>query len=80
MSRIGGACQLRCWSCLMPSAIELMLPRRIYVEGTRVYADMPDGRLLVMNPEVAVALGKLFSDAGTEALIAKFSGGSQPPT
>lgn len=44
-------------------------PRKVWVDDGHVFVEGHDGRLLSMTPEVAIKLGRMISDAGTESLI-----------
>ncbi len=44
-------------------------PRKVWVDDGHVFVEGHDGRVLSMTPEVAIKLGRMISDAGTQSLI-----------
>ncbi len=44
-------------------------PRRVWVEDGHVFIEGYDGDVIWMTPEVAIAMGRMLSEAGTDALI-----------
>lgn len=50
-------------------------PRRVWVDDGHVMIEGHDGAILTMTPEVAIHLGRLLSDTGTESLINKVMDG-----
>lgn len=46
-------------------------PRRVWVDDGHVMIEGHDGTILTMTPEVAIHLGRLLSETGTESLINK---------
>jgi hypothetical protein len=55
-------------------------PRRVWVDDGHVYIEGHDGALLVMTPEVAIALGRKLENAGTESFINKVMDGDAVPS
>jgi len=43
--------------------------RKVWVEDGHVFVDGHDGVTISMDPEVAIAMGRLLNEAGTDALI-----------
>lgn len=46
-------------------------PRRVWVEDGHVFVEGYDGEIISMTPEIAIAMGRSLSGAGTDALINK---------
>lgn len=46
-------------------------PRRVWVEDGHVFVEGHDGTMLVMTPDVAIAMGRMLGEAGAESLINK---------
>lgn len=44
-------------------------PRRMWVEDGHVFVEDYDGEILSMTPEVAIEMGRMLADFGTESLI-----------
>lgn len=44
-------------------------PRRVWVEDGHVFVAGHDGDVIWMTPEVAIAMGRLLGEAGTDSLI-----------
>lgn len=44
-------------------------PRRVWVEDGHVLVEGYDGRIITMTPEVAIKMGRMIGEAGTESLI-----------
>jgi hypothetical protein len=55
-------------------------PRGVWVDDGHVYIEGHDGALLVMTPEVAIALGRKLENAGTESFINKVMDGDAIPS
>jgi|UniRef100_UPI0035CC61BB hypothetical protein len=60
-------------------------PRQVWVEDGHVLVEGYDGKIVSMTPEVAIDLGRMISEAGTESLINKVleksaaTSGGDPP-
>lgn len=44
-------------------------PRRVWVEDGHIFVEEQHGDIVSLTPEAAIALGRLLSEAGTDALI-----------
>lgn len=44
-------------------------PRRVWVEDGHVFVQGYDGTIISMTPEVAIEMGRLLSQAGSDSLI-----------
>lgn len=44
-------------------------PRHVWVEDGHVLVESYDGKVVSMTPEVAINLGRMIGEAGTESLI-----------
>ena len=44
-------------------------PRRVWVEDGHVFAEGHDGEVIFMAPEVAIEMGRLLAQAGSDSLI-----------
>ncbi len=53
----------------LSKAEEYGRPRRVWVEDGHVFVEGHDGRVISMVPELAIAMGRLLSDAGADSLI-----------
>lgn len=55
----------------MPDTIDYLRAKRVWVEDGHVFVEGHDGVILRMIPEVAIHLGRLLSEAGTDSFINK---------
>ena len=44
-------------------------PRKVWVEDGHVFVEGHDGEIISMTPEVAIAMGRSLSTAGSDSLI-----------
>lgn len=44
-------------------------PRKVWVEDGHVFVEGYDGDIIAMTPEVAIEMGRMLSEAGTDSLI-----------
>ena len=44
-------------------------PRRVWVEDGHVFVEGHEGTMMSMTPEVAMEMGRLLTEAGTDSLI-----------
>lgn len=49
-------------------------PRRVWVEDGHVFVEGHEGTVVSMTPEVAIQVGRLLSNAGSESLVNKVMG------
>ena len=55
-------------------------PRRVWVEDGHVFVEAHDGAILSMTPEVAIEMGRLLSQAGSDSLINRVMDGGAEQT
>ncbi len=44
-------------------------PRKVWVEDGHVFVEGYDGETISMTPEVAIKMGRMLSEAGTDSLV-----------
>jgi photosystem II stability/assembly factor-like uncharacterized protein len=44
-------------------------PRQVWVEDGHVFVEGHDGEVITMTPEVAIQMGRMLSQAGSDSLI-----------
>ena len=55
-------------------------PRKVWVEDGHVFVEGYDGRIISLTPEVAIKMGRMLSQAGSDSLVNRVMDGATERT